>query len=81
MTSRALVLIVLAGDAALDVGQACADAVLVAFQRGEVDGVGEVGGEELVGLVFQASTVRREFGQLVGTCRESLVECRLDLLG
>ncbi|WP_454158190.1 hypothetical protein [Microbacterium lacticum] len=38
------------GEAAVHVGQARADAVLVAFEGVEVDGVGEVRGEELVGL-------------------------------
>ncbi|WP_246292536.1 hypothetical protein [Naumannella cuiyingiana] len=66
-------------DAAVDVGQARPDAVLVAFQCGEVDRVGEVSGEELVGLVFQAAAVRCKLGQLVGSGREPFVESLLDL--
>ncbi|MFB9620868.1 hypothetical protein [Brooklawnia cerclae] len=68
-------------DAAVDVGQSCADAVLVALERGEVDGVGEVRGEELVGLVFEASAVRRQLCEFVGACSEAFVERGLDLLG
>ncbi|MFT0761980.1 hypothetical protein VRY54_02830 [Actinomyces sp. F1_1611] len=41
-------------DAPVDVGDAGADAVLVAFQGIEVDGVGEVRGEEPVVLVLQS---------------------------
>ncbi|WP_262486048.1 hypothetical protein [Changpingibacter yushuensis] len=68
-------------DAAVDVGQACSDAVLVALERGEVDGVCEVRGEELVGLVFEASAVRCQLGEFVGSGRESFVECLHDFLG
>ena len=38
------------GESAVHVGEARADAVLVALEGVEVDGVGEVRGEELVGL-------------------------------
>ncbi|WP_460522578.1 hypothetical protein [Humibacter antri] len=68
-------------DASIDVSEPRAAAVLMTFQRVEVDGVGEVRGEELVGLVFEPSTIRGEFRQLVGACREPFVECLLDLLG
>ncbi|MFT4231046.1 MAG: hypothetical protein QM602_12235 [Microbacterium sp.] len=44
------VLFVVLGEALFDVGQTGADAVLVAFQGGEVDGVGEVRREQLVTL-------------------------------
>ena len=39
------VLVVFTGEPAVDVGQSCADAVLVALEGLEVDGVGEVRGE------------------------------------
>lgn len=68
-------------DAALDVSQARADAVLVTFQRGEVDGIGEVGGEELVRLILQAAAVGGEFCEFFGSGCEAFVECFLDLLG
>lgn len=41
--------------------------------RGEVDGVGEVGGQKLVGLVFRPSAVGRQLGELIGAGGESLV--------
>jgi hypothetical protein len=47
-----VVLVVLA-QAVLDVGEPGADAVLVPLERGQVDGVGEVRGEQLVALGFQ----------------------------
>lgn len=46
----ASVLLVVLGEAPLDVGQPGADAVLVPFERCEVDGVGEVCGEQSVAL-------------------------------
>ena len=39
------VLLVVLAEAVLDVGEPGADAVLVSFERGQVDGVGEVRGE------------------------------------
>ncbi len=62
-----MVLVVFVLDAAFNVCQPGAGAVLVPFQRGEVDGVGEVGGEEPVGPILQSSVVRGEFGQFVGS--------------
>ncbi|WP_453976204.1 hypothetical protein [Brevibacterium pityocampae] len=52
MEERASAGVVLAvfGEASVHDGEARPDAVLMPFQRGEVDGVGEVRGEELVGL-------------------------------
>ncbi|WP_226841642.1 hypothetical protein [Brevibacterium sp. FME37] len=46
------VVCVVFGQAAVDVRKACADAVLVPFEGGKVDGVGEVRGEQLVALRF-----------------------------
>ncbi|MFT0763043.1 hypothetical protein VRY54_08305 [Actinomyces sp. F1_1611] len=68
-------------DAAVDVGQVRTNAVLVAFECGEIDGVGEVGGEDLVGCVFQPGPVGGELGEFVGSGGEALVVCRLNLLG
>lgn len=51
---RAPVVLVMLDEALLDVGKPGADAVLVALQRGQVDGVGEVCGEKLVALCFEA---------------------------
>jgi hypothetical protein len=48
------VLIVLAGEAAVDVSKTCPDTVLVPFEGFQVDGVGEVSGEELVALVLES---------------------------
>ena len=48
--SSCVVFIVL-GETLFDVGKSRADAVLVSLQRGQVDGVGEVSGQELVALV------------------------------
>ncbi|XBW08778.1 hypothetical protein SAC06_04275 [Scrofimicrobium sp. R131] len=47
----------------------------------DVDAVGEVGGEDLVGRVFQPAPVGGGLGEFVGSGGEALVECRLDLLG
>ncbi len=47
----------------------------------DVDAVGEVGGEDLVGRVFQPAPVGGGLGEFVGSGGEALVVCRLDLLG
>jgi hypothetical protein len=47
------VVLVVLGEALVDVGEARADAVLVPLQRREVDGVGEVRGKQLVALGFE----------------------------
>ncbi|MFT4287873.1 MAG: hypothetical protein QM595_09545 [Nocardioides sp.] len=75
------VFLVLAVEFAVDLGKAGADAVLVAFEGLEVDGVGEVRGEELVGLVVEAFAVRGELGEFLGLGREALIERRVDLGG
>jgi len=59
------VLLVVLAQAVLDVGEPSSDAVLVPFERGQVDGVGEVRGEQLVALGFQARPVRGEVGELL----------------
>ncbi|MDL9947674.1 hypothetical protein QSJ19_19230 [Gordonia sp. ABSL11-1] len=75
------VFLMLAVELAVDLGEAGADAVLVAFEGLEVDGVGEVRGEELVGLVVEAFAVRGELGEFLGPGREALLERRVDLRG
>jgi hypothetical protein len=74
-------LVVFSGETAVDVREAGTDAVLVAFEGIEVDGVGEVGGEDLVGLGFQSAPVRGQLGEFVGACGEAFIECGLDLSG
>ncbi|WP_241742579.1 hypothetical protein [Microbacterium lacticum] len=68
-------------EATVDVRQTRADAVLVPLQGVEVDGVGEVRREQLVGLCFQACPVRgqvRDFPILAGV---ALVERRIHVSG
>jgi hypothetical protein len=74
LLARALVLVVFRGEAAVDVGQAGTDAVLVALEGVEVDGVGEVRGEDLVGLGFQPPPVRSWFREFVGAGSEAFIE-------
>nr|WP_260279437.1 hypothetical protein [Propionibacterium freudenreichii] len=69
------------GEAAVHVGEAGADAVLVALQRVEADGVGEVRGEELVGLCFQPGPVRGQIGQFLIVPGVALVERGIDVGG
>ena len=66
-------------ESAVHIGEARADAVLVPFQRVEVDGVGEVRGEELVGLGFQPGSVRRQIGKFLVLAGVALVECRINV--
>ncbi|WP_244963950.1 hypothetical protein [Pseudoclavibacter helvolus] len=68
-----------AGEAAVDVGEPGADAVLVALQGVEVDGVGEVRGQELVALVLESLTVLGQLGHLLGAGGEAFIERGLDL--
>lgn len=65
-------------DTPVDVGDAGADAVLVAFQGVEVDGVGEVGGEDLVALVLQSLPRRGEFSEFGASSGEAFVEGGFD---
>ena len=58
------VVLVMLGQAAVDVRESGPDAVLVPFQGGQVDRVGEVRGEELVAFGFQASPVCGEVGEV-----------------
>ena len=53
VTPGSLAALTLASEAAVDVGESCADAVLVLFEGVQVDGVGEVGFEELVRFGFE----------------------------
>lgn len=46
VTPGSLAALTLASEAAVDVGESCADAVLVLFEGVQVDGVGEVGCEQ-----------------------------------
>ncbi|NLG65261.1 MAG: hypothetical protein GX537_06610 [Actinobacteria bacterium] len=61
----ASVVLVVLGEALLDVGEPGPDAVLVPLQGGQVDGVGEVRGKQLVALGFQPCPVRGEVGELL----------------
>ncbi|MCA0337671.1 hypothetical protein SDC9_146755 [bioreactor metagenome] len=63
--ARTLVLIVFAGEAAVDVTKPCPDAVLVPFEGFQVDGVGEVRGEQLVALVLESFAVLCQLGQFL----------------
>ncbi|WP_447949796.1 hypothetical protein [Microbacterium aurum] len=73
--------IVFAGEAAVDVGQSGTDTVLVALQGVEVDGVSEVRGQELVALVLESLAVLGQLGQLLGAGSEAFIERSLDLRG
>ncbi|MEX3529003.1 hypothetical protein VVR64_08010 [Corynebacterium xerosis] len=63
-----------------DVSQGDADPVLVPFQRGEVDGVGEVGFEELVCFGFQPVLGGGEVVNGLGSFSHALIERRLNPL-
>lgn len=54
------VLLSVLAQAELDVGEPGTDAILIPFERGQVDGIGEVRREQLVALCFQARPVRSE---------------------
>jgi len=73
------VVLTVLGEAAVDVGEARADAVLVPLQGGEVDGVGEVRGEEFVALGFEPGLVRGEVGDLLVLAGAAFVERGIDL--
>lgn len=75
------VVLVVVGEALVDVCEPCADAVLVAFERRQVDGVGQEGGEELVALGLQPCPVRGQVRELLITPGGPLVERRIDLRG
>ena len=62
---RPSVMFVMLGEAMFDVGESCADAVLVPLQRAQVDGVGEVRREQLVAFGFEPGSVRGEVGGLL----------------
>nr|WP_241653349.1 hypothetical protein [Propioniciclava flava] len=79
--SAADVLLVVLTQALLDVSKPGADSVLVPLERGKVDGVSEVRGEELVTLSFQAHPVRGEVGELLIASRSALVEQGINLGG
>lgn len=49
--------VVFAGEAAVDVGEAGAEAILVALHGFQDAGVGEVRGQELVALVLESLAV------------------------
>ena len=63
-----------------DVSQCDADSVLVAFQGGEIDGVGEVGFEELVCFGFQPLLGGGEVVDGLGPLSQTLIERRFDPL-
>nr|WP_245995497.1 hypothetical protein [Luteococcus japonicus] len=75
-----MVLVVLA-EALLDVGEARAEAVLVPLQRGQVDGVGEVRGQQLVALCFETCPVGGEVGELLIPASALLIERGIDFGG
>lgn len=52
----------------------------MAFEGGEVDGVGDVRGQELVGFAFEPSPVGGEFREFGGAGGEAFIECGRDLL-
>nr|WP_229742385.1 hypothetical protein [Gordonia jinhuaensis] len=75
------VLLVIVLELAVDLGEPSADPVLMTLQRVEVDGVGEVRGEELLALGFEPLAVRGELGEFLGTRGHPLVKRGIDLLG
>ncbi|MDV7177328.1 MULTISPECIES: hypothetical protein [Micrococcus] len=75
------VLFVVVGEALLDVGQPSADAVLMPLERREVDGVGEVRSQQLVGLGFELGAVGHEVGDFLVTARHVAVERGIDFCG
>ncbi len=68
-------------DALLDIGEPGADAVLVSLQGGQVDGVGEVRGEEFVTLNFQACPFRCQVNEFLVAAHGSFVERGIDCCG
>ena len=75
------VVVVFAGEAAVDIGEAGADAVWVALKGVEVDGVGRVRGEEFVTLVLEPLAVLGQLCQFPGSGSEAFIERGLDLRG
>ncbi|MFT4305336.1 MAG: hypothetical protein QM604_00430 [Microbacterium sp.] len=73
--------VVMVGKTALDVRESGSDAILMPLERGEVDSVGEVRGEELVAFGFQPCPVRGEVGELLVTPCAALVERGVHLGG
>ncbi|WIM72853.1 hypothetical protein QP028_03155 [Corynebacterium suedekumii] len=53
----------------------------MALQGFQVDGVGEVRGQELVALVLESLAVFGQLGQFLGAGGEALIERGLDLCG
>ncbi|KZE70007.1 hypothetical protein M3C59_010930 [Micrococcus luteus] len=78
--SSGVVLIVL-GEFPVHVRQVRPDAVLMPFERGEVDGVGEVRGQQLVALGFELGSVGHEVGDLLVAACHALVERGIDVSG
>ncbi|MGO1809095.1 MAG: hypothetical protein ACTHZN_00700 [Canibacter sp.] len=77
--SSAGVVFAVLGEAAVHVCEARADAVLVTLQRVEVDGVGEMCGQELVGLGFQPGPVRGQVGKFLVIPGVALVEGGIEI--
>ena len=75
------VVLVMLTQSVLNVGEPSTDAVLVSFERWQVDGVGEMRGEQLVALGFQARPIRGEVSEFLILARAALVECGVDLGG
>ena len=77
--SPADVLLVVLAQAVLDVGEPGAHAVLVPFEGGQVDGVGEVRGEQFVAFGFQACPVCGEVSELLIAASAALVKRSVNL--
>ncbi|WP_240161654.1 hypothetical protein [Flaviflexus equikiangi] len=68
-----------AGEATVDVSKPGPDSVLVPFEGFQVDGVGEVSGEEFVALVLESFAALGQFRQFLGAGGEPFIERCLDL--
>ena len=77
MLAGAVVVVPLSVQAFGDVSQSDPDPVLVALQGVEVDGVGEMGFEELICLAFQPLFGGGEVVDGLGPLSQALIERRL----
>nr|WP_263283234.1 hypothetical protein [Nocardioides rotundus] len=68
-------------ELAVDLSESGADPVLMPFEGVEVDGVGEVRGQELLALGLKALAVRGQLGELLRAGGHPLIERGVDLLG
>lgn len=79
MLPCALGAFVFLSDTTVDASETCADAVLVPCEGVQVDGVGEVGCEQLVTLVLESLAIVGQLGQFLRAGGEAFVERGLDL--